>query len=135
QVAKAAANQNAAHNFSQVLTELHQAKVLLDHANHTYNGHRAKADHEISKAIHVLHHEHHKKGTTTNAAVKGAHKSEPAQVSDTTSRQAERLGRAAILEVSNHQGKKAHHAHRLLHEAVREIELAIHLHHKHHQKA
>src|ERR1043166_6658782 len=56
-------------SFSQVVAELHQAKHLLDHANHTYNGHRAKADHEINQAIHILHHEHHKKGTH-----KGEHK-------------------------------------------------------------
>ena len=125
---------NHDHAMAQVLSELHQAKHLLDHANHDYNGHRAKADHEIGKAIHILHHEHHKKGTTTKVAShKGAQKGEQ-QVSDTQLLQAEKLVRAALLELKKHHGEKAHHASKLLHEAVHEIELAIHKHHKHHAK-
>jgi hypothetical protein len=130
---------NSTHH-SQVLTELHQAKTLLDHANHAYNGHRAKADHEITRAIHILHHEHHKKSTTAakSAAAKPAHQKavhESQQASDTQLRQAEKLVHAAILELHKHRhDEKAHHASKLLHEAVHEIELAIHLHHKHHNK-
>lgn len=123
-------------HHSQVLSELHQAKHLLDHANHTYNGHRAKADHEIGKAIHILHPEHHKKGTTPAKTTphKEEHKSESQQASDTQLRQAEKLVHAAILELHKHKdSEKAHHAIKLLHEAAHEIELAIHLHHKHHQ--
>ncbi len=119
------------HNYGQVLADLHQAKQLLDHANHTYNGHRAKADHEISKAIHILHHEHHKKGTTAKTT---PGKSESQQASDSQLRHAEKLVHAAIHELHKHKdSEKAHHASKLLHEAAHEIELAIHLHHKHHQ--
>jgi hypothetical protein len=122
------------HHYAQVLSELHQAKHLLDHANHTYNGHRAKADHEIGKAIHILHHEHHKKGTTTAKAT--PHKSESPQASDTQLRQAEKLVHAALHELhKNRHDEKAHHASKVLHEAAHEIELAIHLHHKHHANA
>lgn len=42
------------------LTALHQAKHLLVGANHDYKGHRAKAVHEITQAIHEI--EHHRKG-------------------------------------------------------------------------
>jgi hypothetical protein len=132
----AQAKSTGEHHFTQVLSELHQAKHLLDHANHTYNGHRAKADHEIGKAIHILHHEHHKKGTTPAAksTAKAPHKSESAQASDTQLRQAEKLVHAALHELKKHpHNEKAHHAAKLLHEAAHEIELAIHAHHKHHQ--
>jgi hypothetical protein len=121
------------HNYAQVIAELHQAKHLLDHANHTYNGHRAKADHEITKAIHVLHHNHQKKGTTVHH--QAPHKSESQAASDTELRHAEKLVHAAIHELEKHNhDEKAHHASKLLHEAAHEIELAIHLHHKHHAK-
>src|ERR1019366_9320301 len=89
-----AANPNS---MQHILADLHQAKHLLDHANHTYNGHRAKADHEIAKAIHILHPAHHKKSTTTTKAAttaktaqhKGTHES--AQASDVQLMQAEHL--------------------------------------------
>ena len=120
-------------NFSHVVAELHHAKHLLDHANHTYNDHRAKADHEISKAIHILHHEHHKKGS----AVPHHHKHvlEPSQASDKQLRMAEKLVRAALHELhKHHHDHKAHEASKQLHHAIHEIELALHLHHKHHAK-
>src|SRR5947208_16306523 len=50
----------AAH--AGILTELHHAKHLLDLGLHDYHGHRARADHEIHKAIHLLEHAHHHKG-------------------------------------------------------------------------
>jgi hypothetical protein len=127
-----------AYSHGQVLSELRQAKHLLDHANHDYNGHRAKADHDITKAIRLLHHQHHKKSTTSAKAAppKGTHKAmhEPQQASDTQLRQAEKLVHAAMHELHKHHGDKAHHASKLLHQATHEIELAIHLHHKHHAK-
>lgn len=113
--------------FSQIMTDLHQAKILLDHANHNYNGHRAKADHHIGKAIHVLHHEHHVHNT------KGMKKAEPQNLSDSQLRQAQKLVQASIISLNSNPSEKAQHANRLLQEAVREIELAIHVHHKHHK--
>ena len=44
------------------------------------------------------------------------------------------LVRAALISLDKHHGEKAHHASKILHDAVREIELAIHLHRKHHAK-
>jgi hypothetical protein len=120
------------HHFAHVIAELHNAKHLLDHANHAYNGHRAKADHEIDKAIHLLHHEHHKSGTTAKSTVG---RRELQQAPDAALHQAEKLVHAAILELHHHNhDEKAHHAVMHLHEAAHEIALAIHLHHKHHQK-
>ena len=135
--AEAVETGTAAHK--QVLSELHQAKHLLDHANHTYNGHRANADHEIHKAIHILHPSHHHKSTTatkttTALKTKPAAKHESPQASDTQLRQAEKLVHAALLELHKHHGEKAHAASKHLHHAIHEIELAIHTHHKHHHK-
>ena len=44
---------------SEVVTSLHEAKVLLESAAHDYDGHRAKAVEEIRHAIHELA-PHHK---------------------------------------------------------------------------
>ena len=127
------------HHFAHVVSKLHKAKHLLDHASHADNGHRAKADHEIGQAIHLLHHEHHKKGTATparsTAHKAGEKKAQSQQASDTEFAQAEKLVHAAILELHNHKhDENARHASKLLHEASHDIELAIHLHHKIHQK-
>jgi hypothetical protein len=118
----------ASSPYAQVIHELHEAKHLLDHANHTYNGHRAKADHEIGKAIHVLHPEHHKHHAHHH------HKTEPQSASDTQLRMAEKLVRAAAHELKKHNDAKAHEASKLLHQALHEIEQAIHAHHQHHAK-
>jgi hypothetical protein len=138
------AGQPGTTTHSQVLKELHEAIHLLDHANHDYNGHRAKADHEVHKAIHILHPHHHKTTTTAKtaavpkpaAAKTGQHKHvhEPQQASDTQLRQAEKLVHAALLELHKHHGEKAHEASKHLHHAIHEIQQAIHLHHKHHNK-
>jgi hypothetical protein len=44
--------------YAQVVHELHQTRVLLQEANHDYDGFRAKAVHEIGKAMHALHPAH-----------------------------------------------------------------------------
>lgn len=41
-----------------VLMELHAAKELLEHADHDYDGYRAKAVHHITEAIHDLREAH-----------------------------------------------------------------------------
>jgi hypothetical protein len=45
-----------------MVAQLHAAHKLLIHADHDYNGNRAKAAHEVSQAIHALtgQHHHHK---------------------------------------------------------------------------
>lgn len=143
--AKAALNQ--AHH--SILTELHQAKHLLDLGLHDYHGHRAKADHEVSQAIHLL--EHHRKGEH-KAIAKGEHKKTPhhdgpiteerQKASDSKLRQAEKLVQAAHLQLNNlhtkHGHKHHHEAAQLLTKATREIEQALHVVHNynhHHKKA
>src|SRR5438552_12551343 len=85
-----------------IMTELHQAKHLLDIGLHDYHGHRAKADHEVGRAIHLL--EQHHKGEHKHAH-KGEHKSpelhkgeittQMQNQSDTKLRQAQKLIQAS----------------------------------------
>lgn len=42
--------------YDPVFKILKNADNLIDKANHDYGGHRAKADHEVEKALHLLHH-------------------------------------------------------------------------------
>src|ERR1043165_3898216 len=51
---KAPAKEKQKTNFAPVVKELHKAKHLLDTGLHDYKGHRAKADAQITKAIHLL---------------------------------------------------------------------------------
>jgi hypothetical protein len=55
----------AKHSHAEQIHELHQVRALLESANYDYNGHRAKAVHHITQAIHDLeaaHGHHGKKG-------------------------------------------------------------------------
>ena len=64
QQAKAA---HAAH--AALVTQLHAAHALLVQADHDYDGHRAKAAHEVTKAIHELT-GHHNAGAGGQAGAK-----------------------------------------------------------------
>jgi hypothetical protein len=136
---------NKAHHAS-VLSELHQAKHLLDIALHDYHGHRARADHEIHKAIHLLEHgEHHKgehksnfKATPHDGPISGETQSQ----SDSKLRQAEKLVHAAHRQLEQlhvkHGHKRYEEAAHLLKKAAHEIEEALHVVHnynEHHKKA
>ena len=131
---------------ASILSELHQAKHLLDIALHDYHGHRAKADHEIHKAIHLLEHGHHHKGEHKSSFKAVAHHGpigdEMQKDSDTKLRQAEKLVHAAHLQLVglHSKGKHDHHkeAAHLLSQAAHEIEKALHVvqhYHDHHKKA
>ena len=136
---------NKAHHAS-ILSELHQAKHLLDIALHDYHGHRAKADHEIHHAIHLLEHGHHHKGEYTSNFKATPHNGtitdETQKESDSKLRRAEKLVHAAHLELMNLHTKHGHKHHEeaahLLKKAAHEIELALHVVHnynEHHRKA
>jgi thioredoxin-like negative regulator of GroEL len=49
---------NAGSPYAQVLSELQQTRVLLNQADRDYSGFRAKAVHEVGKAMHALHPKH-----------------------------------------------------------------------------
>ena len=44
--------------YAPVLNDLQQTRVLMNQANHDYNGFRAKAVHEVGKAMHALQANH-----------------------------------------------------------------------------
>jgi hypothetical protein len=136
---------NKAHHAS-ILSELHEAKHLLDIALHDYHGHRAKADHEVHRAIHLLEHGHHHKGeyksnfkaTAHDGPISGETQSE----SDTKLRRAEKLVHAAHRQLEQLHAKHGHkhyeEAAHLLKKAAHEIEEALHVVHnynEHHKKA
>ncbi len=54
-VERAAAQKGAPGPYAPIITELRQTRELLNQANHDYDGYRAKAVHQVTKAIHVLH--------------------------------------------------------------------------------
>jgi hypothetical protein len=147
----AAAVQNAKKTFNKaqhasILSELHQAKHLLDIALHDYHGHRARADHEIHKAIHLLEHGHHHKGEHKSSFKATPHSGEISgetqKESDSRLRQAEKLVHAAHLQLVNLHTKHGHKHHEeaahLLKKAAHEIQEALHVVHnynEHHRKA
>jgi hypothetical protein len=64
----------AAH--AGLISSLRHAHSLLVHADHDYDGHRAKAAEEVHKALVDLGY-HHKKASSTASVVKGAAVSTP----------------------------------------------------------
>jgi hypothetical protein len=85
------------HANDRIVKELHAAKALLEKADHDYDGHRAKAVHHITEAIHELngHHQqqHHKTSTAqhTQHHNSGKKMKEPQNVSDAQLREAAAL--------------------------------------------
>jgi len=95
----------------QVIGELKAAHKYLEAANHDYQGHRAKASHEITQAIHQLekhHHAHHK--TPLNVTVAHPHPkhhhhlkgiTEPQALSDAQVRIAGNIVAGALQQLSS----------------------------------
>ena len=54
-----------ANGHTAAIEALHQAHTLVAGANHDYDGHRAKAEHMISQALHELGHQHRASGSNT----------------------------------------------------------------------
>jgi hypothetical protein len=129
------AGQKAAHKaeHAAIIAELHHAKRLLDIALHDYHGHRARADHEVHKAIHLLEHGHHHKGEYKHSFKATPHTGfitdAIQQESDNKLRQAQNLVNAAHLQLHNLHTKHGHAHHKdaahFLTLASREIELAL----------
>lgn len=118
----------------QIIMELSQTKKLLESAKHDYDGHRAKAIHEITQAIHALH--QHGTGTggkaTGNAgggnkatgrpATGNAAAGENQQQSDVLLKQARQQ-----LHVIHGQLGATHHAKAktLVHAAIQQLDNAL----------
>jgi hypothetical protein len=64
----AADHSKVGHEAHKVIHELHEAHTLLEHADHDYDGHRAKAAEEVHKAITELEHKHGKHASLAQGA-------------------------------------------------------------------
>ena len=94
---------------SGVVQQLHQAVRLLSEANHDYDGYRAKAVHNVHKAIHSLEPSHHHPGTLPAAVgtTKGAGNKEEQNTSDQQLKTALQKLQAALPVLQGLPGK--HH--------------------------
>ena len=71
-----------------ILQGLHQTRTLLHMANHDYDGFRAKAVHQVTKAIHALDPPHSRTTPKKPAAPPMPRPNEPQAVSDAQLKQA-----------------------------------------------
>jgi hypothetical protein len=68
-------------NHPAIVAELHQSRLLLHNANHDYDGYRAKAMHDVGKAMHALDPKHkHELPKESGPAVKEDQKKSDAQL-------------------------------------------------------
>jgi hypothetical protein len=113
--------------FAQQVAELRSTRSLLEKADHDYRGHRAKAVHEISVAIHALEHGHHHAQTGSFRDSKsGGGNREPQAVSDAQLRKA--IHQLKTVESQLHgatDNSGRHKAHTAIHKAIHELETAL----------
>ncbi len=117
---------------AEVFQALKSAHQLLSEANHDYDGHRAKADQEVHKALKDLGY-HHKKGEPGSApkdgpaaAKKAAPASQPATheaqaTSDEQLRQARHLLRGVLSQLGSSHPHAAGHVKAAIHEIDRAL--------------
>src|SRR5579883_758797 len=109
-----------------VLSQLHAAHKLLIQADHDYDGHRARAAGDVSRAIHELSGRHHKPGTAAKkpgnavAANTGKKHKMPQAQSDAHLREA-----SQILTTVSAQLPAGHRASRHVHDAIAQINTAL----------
>jgi hypothetical protein len=63
----------AATNHAAILKTLHEAHHLLVHADHDYDGHRAKAAEAVHRAIREIEGKHHRAAQSTTGAATATH--------------------------------------------------------------
>ncbi|MDB5310008.1 MAG: hypothetical protein JWO38_4210 [Gemmataceae bacterium] len=85
-----------AHSGSMVASELHAAHALLVKADHDYQGHRAKAAHEVAAAIREIAGTHHHHTGTGNHPAGQARTKIPQGTSDAHLTQASQILTAAL---------------------------------------
>ena len=103
-----------------VLEDLKKAHHLLVEAKHDYDGHRAKAAHEVHKAMKELGYNHKSTGTAKSGA-RGTGTKENQAVSDGQLREAHELLRKAEAYLGKHHPK----AHANVRAAIGEIATAL----------
>ncbi len=100
------------HGKTGAALELHAAKALLERADHDYEGHRAKAVHHITEALHELNGHHHQQHHKTSQPQHTQHhssgknmKKEPQNVSDAQLREAAALVAKAQAQLGTSHSK------------------------------
>jgi hypothetical protein len=114
-----------------IISELEQAKTLLEKADHDYDGHRAKAVGEIQVAIHALKPHHtgkqgeHPTKTGEKPAKNGGGNKEPQEVSDAQLKKA--LGELQSIHKQLGSLKAEHHtkASTAVGKAIEELHTAL----------
>jgi hypothetical protein len=128
----------------QVIAELKSARALLEKANHDYQGHRAKAVHEITHAIHLLEHgKHHPNpqaatgnGNGNKPVAAGGKKgkkgagnankpNEPQGESDAQLKHAIEILHKVEEQLQGGQAQHHHHASEAIHKAIHELHTAL----------
>jgi hypothetical protein len=108
----------------QLLQELGQARHLLHLANHDYKGYRAKAVHEVTKAMHALepnhkHHPHHPTVARTGG------NNEAQDVSDKQLQQAIQILHQVRSQLGGARGGNTVAANEHIGHAIRELHTAL----------
>jgi hypothetical protein len=67
---------SSTNNYTNEIAELHQARSLLESANHDYSGHKAAAAKLVSAAIESLHSHNHHNGSGSSHAAHGSNGSQ-----------------------------------------------------------
>lgn len=104
--------------YASQVAQLHATAHLLNQADHDYQGHRAKAVHEIHQAIHALHPGPHKRHPH---APKKTGNNEPQSVSDAQLNQ-------AIAQLKTVQGQLSGappHALTAIQSSIQQLETAL----------
>jgi len=106
---------------AQIITTLRSARRLLATADRDYNGHRAKAAHEVTRALRELgfHPRHAQRGSPTRTGQAKMH--EPQAASDAQLQQAQQLLQGALAQLSGTHPKATAN----VQAAIREIGVAL----------
>ena len=114
---------------AHAIAELRATRALLLKADHDYKGHRVKAIHDITKAIHALQPgvKHHPKQTAKSGQgrAKGQGNNEPQSVSDAHLRQAIRQLEAVQKHLGSGQVGHVGQAHADIGRAIHELRRAL----------
>jgi hypothetical protein len=116
--------------YAQAIAQLRTTRALLHQANHDYKGHRVKAMHDITQAIHALlpAHHPHRTGTTTGQPAKtaqGQGNNEPQSVSDGQLRQAIQQLQSVRSSLGSSQNGNIATATAAIGRAIQELQTAL----------
>jgi hypothetical protein len=119
----AGARAAASNPFAAQIKELHGIKILLERADHDYQGHRAAAVKDITSAIHALRAGAPRRPHAGKASPKG--KQEPQKLSDAQLKAAIDLLGTITTQLSGSQDPRAAKAVTAIQKAEKELQIAL----------